>query len=159
MSEIKENDKEILEFKAGDIVMEQGQLARGLYILMYGKLDVYFNDVKVAEITDKGAFVGEIASILGGRRIAQVTASVPTKMMYIKDITGYFESNPSSALMVAKTLASRIMEMNEKLVKFEKVAESWIKAGEDAVEKNDVSIIKASLADMKEFFVRQITSG
>lgn len=155
----KPGKQELLEFKPGDVVMEQGQVARGLYVLMAGTLEVLFDGIKVAEIKDKGSFVGEVASILGGRRIARVVASTPVRMLYVKDVTAYFESNPSAALMMAKTLAARIMDMNKKLVAYEALIEKSIKAGDTALAANDLAPIKEFLAEMKTFFVRKISAG
>jgi CRP-like cAMP-binding protein len=159
MDETKPGTQELIEFKPGEIVMDQGQIARGLYILMSGTLEVLFNGVKVAEIQDKGAFVGEVASILGGKRIARVVASTPVRMLRVQNVTAYFESNPSAALMMAKTLAARIMDMNKKLAAYEAIIENSIKAGDSAVEKNDLAPIKDSLLEMKTFFVRKISAG
>ncbi len=158
-TENREQNRTILEFQPGEIVMEQGRLARGLYVLMKGALVVDFDGVQVAEIRGKGSFVGEIASLLGGRRIATVRASEPTTMLHFQNVTEYFEQNPASALLIAKTLASRIMEMNKKIAGFEKIAENWIQVGKDAVRRDDVSPIREALAEMQEVFVKQIQSG
>jgi CRP-like cAMP-binding protein len=147
------------EYKAGDTIMDQGQIARGLYVLMEGTLDIIYNGVMVAEISGKGSFVGEIASVIGGRRVAKVVARTPVKMLYTKNVTEYFETNPSAAHMMAKTLASRIMEMNKKLEAYEKIVGNWVKAGEDAIQKNDLAPIKDALTEIKEFCVRQIGAG
>ncbi len=96
-------------FKAGDIILEQGRLAKGMYILLVGELDVLFEGVKVAEIVDKGSFVGEIASIQGGRRTATVKAKIDTELLFIENATRYFEENPASSLSIAKSLAARII--------------------------------------------------
>lgn len=155
----KLSKEEMLEFKPGEIVMDQGQIARGLYILMSGTLAVMFNGVTVAEIKDKGSFIGEIASILGGRRIARVVATTTVTMLYVKDVTGYFESNPSAAFMMAKTLATRIMDMNKKLAAYENIIERHIKAGDTALQQNNLEPIKASLDEMKQFFVQKISAA
>jgi CRP-like cAMP-binding protein len=158
-SEKKQGNHTLLEFEPGEIVMEQGRLARGLYVLMNGALEVDFEGVKVAEIRGKGAFVGEIASLLGGRRIATVRASEPSRMLHFENVTQYFEQNPASALLIAKTLASRIMEMNKKIAGFQNIAENWIEVGKDAVRRDDVGPIREALADMQEVFVKQIQTG
>jgi CRP-like cAMP-binding protein len=151
-----EIDKKILEYKAGDVVMEQGEVARGLYILVSGTLEVFFNGVKVAEINQKGSFVGEIASLLGGRRTATVRASTPVKMMYVKRVTEYLEENSKAALMIAQALAARITALNKKFSDFEKIAQNWIDVAKDALETHDLSPIRDAIADMQEVFVREV---
>lgn len=148
-------------FQAGDIVLKQGNLAigEGLYILMSGELEVLYDGVKVAEITDKGAFVGEIASILGGRRIATVVAKTEAELIYIEDVTRYFETNPASALLIAKTLAVRIMEMDKKVADFENFVDKWTQAFKDVLEMDDISGIKNELLKLHDQFVSQIRAG
>jgi CRP-like cAMP-binding protein len=159
MMDEQDTAPENLTFQPGDVIMDQGQWARGLYVLISGSLDIIYNGVKVAEISGKGSFVGEIASVLGGKRIARVVANTPVSIRYIKNVTAYFETNPSAALMMAKTLASRIMDMNKKLVMYETAVENVIRAGEDAVKMNDLAPIKESLEEIKKFFIQKISAA
>jgi|GEM_PF-5301365 len=152
-------DKKVLSFKPGDIVMEQGQVAKGLYVLMAGCVEVFFDGVRVAEINQKGAFLGEIASLLGGRRIATVKAATEVRVLYIEKVTEYLEKNPSSALIIAQTLASRIVAMNKKFSHFEQIARNWIEVGQNAVARRDIGPIRDALKDMQEVFQREIKAG
>lgn len=151
-----DSDKKILEFEAGQEIMHEGELAKGLYVLMAGELDVTYSGVKVAEIVTKGSFVGEIASLLGGRRIASVVARTPAKMLCFDNVTRYFQTNPESALLIAKSLASRISEMNKRIVRFEEVGSSWLKASVDAIQKDDVGPIRDALREIRKTFVSQM---
>jgi len=146
-------------FKAGDTVLEQGRLAKGMYVLMSGELEVLYEGVKVAEITEKGAFVGEIASIQGGRRTATVKAKTDADMLYIENATRYFEENPASALSIAKSLAARIPEMDKKVAEFEKFVEKWVQAFDDVIAMDDIRKIKQELVDLHEYFVSQLRGG
>ncbi len=146
-------------FKAGDIVLEQGKLAKGMYILMSGELDVEYEGTKVAEIKDRGAFVGEIASIQGGRRIATVLAKTDAELRFIDNATRYFEDNPQSALLIAKTLASRITEMDKRIAEFEKFVDRWTLAFEDVIAMDDIKAIKGELVDLHEYFLSQLRGG
>jgi CRP-like cAMP-binding protein len=152
-------DKKFLEFAAGDVVLPQGQIAKGLYILMSGTIEVFFDGVRVAEISQKGAFVGEIASLLGGRRIATVKAATPVRMMVIDRVSEYLEKNPSTALLIAQTLATRIMAMNKKFAHFEQIAQNWISVAQNAVQTLYIAPIKQALADMQAEFKREIKAG
>ena len=157
MSEPKtEIDKKVLDFAEGEIVMEQNQVARGLYILMSGTLEVFFEDTKVATIDQKGSFVGEIASLLGGRRTATVKAATPVKMMFVEKVTEYLEKNPSSTMMLAQTLASRITALNKKFSHFEKIAQNWIEIAKGAVENQDIAPIREALAEMQAVFNSEV---
>lgn len=146
-------------FKAGDIILEQGKLAKGMYILMSGELDVEYEGTKVAEINDKGSFVGEIASIQGGRRIATVLAKSDAELIFIENATRYFEENPDSALLIAKTLAYRITEMDKRIADFEKFVDKWTHAFEDVIAMDDIQAIKSELFDLHEYFLSQLRGG
>ena len=154
-----EIDKEVLEYKPGDVVMEQGQIAKGLYILMEGTLEVIFESARVAEIKDKGSFVGEIASLLGGRRTATVKAVTPARLLYVRRVTEYLEENSKAALMIAQTLASRITGLNKKFSNFEKVARTWIEVAQSAVDRKDIEPIAEALEEMKRVFVKEVSAS
>ncbi|MFP4416321.1 MAG: Crp/Fnr family transcriptional regulator [Chitinispirillaceae bacterium] len=108
--------RKIVEFEPGQVVLKEGKLAHGMYVLVSGALEVSFQGRVVSEITNRGEYVGEIGALLGGRRQATVIARKHTKLMFIENVTQLFETSPSSALMVAKSLASRVVEMNRKIV-------------------------------------------
>ncbi|MBD3421097.1 MAG: cyclic nucleotide-binding domain-containing protein [Chitinivibrionales bacterium] len=149
MADLSDN-QEVREYKPGDVVIQEGKLAEGLFILMAGKVDVVVKEVKVAEISDKGAFIGEIASLLRCRRIASVQAVEPTRVIYIRDITEHFTENPAVAFSIAKTLASRIMDLNSKIVDYQKEVEAWVEKGITALETGSFVPFEDILKDMQQ---------
>lgn len=159
MSDTVTADIQKLDFQPGDVIMDQGQLAKGLYVLMKGSLEVWFSDMKVADITGRGVYVGEIATLLGGRRIAKVIAGTPVKMLYVERVTDYFVRNPSAALSIAQSLAAKLMEMNSKMHSFKETVDTWIQAGKDAVEKDDVGSIRGTIEDMEQYLLKQMKAG
>lgn len=143
-------------FNAGDIVVKQGQPAKGFYILISGELEVIYDDVKVAEIADKGAFVGEIASLLGGKRIASIVAKTRSELLFFDNVTQYFETNPSSLLSIARTLATRIIAMDQKAVAFQKLIDKWLQAFDTADNLEDIKEIKDELKQLHSNFISQM---
>jgi len=142
-----------VDFGAGDTVMKESTLAEGLYILMSGTLEVSVKGVKVAEITGKGSYLGEIASILRCRRTATVKALTPAKFLVVDNVTRYFEENPSAALAIAQTLASRIMDVNQKIVSYQEDLKKWVARGEEAIKTQDIGIFNAMLDDMQKLLI------
>ncbi len=108
--------RKIVAFEPGQIILKEGKLARGMYVLLAGVLEVSFRGTTLTRITERGEYVGEIEALLGGRRQATVVAATYAELMYIEDVTRLFENSPSSAYMIAKALASRVVEMNKKTV-------------------------------------------
>ncbi len=150
MSEAVDPNKRFVEFEAGQVVMKEGTLGEGLYILMSGELEVLVKGVKVAQINAKGSYVGEIASLLRCRRIATVKAVTPCKFLIVGNITRYFEENASAALGIAQTLAARIMDMNSKIVAYQGEIGKWVQQGEDAIKSQDLSPFTAMLREMQK---------
>ncbi len=150
------NENEIHTFNAGDVILKQGHLAKGFYVLVSGEMEVLYDDVKVGEICDKGAFVGEIASLLGGRRTATVVAKTKVELIFIENATSYFENNTSSLLSIARALASRIIKMDQKIVEFKKILDRWAHDFEDAIEKDNIFMLKEELEEMHNFFKNHI---
>lgn len=153
VKEILDDNRKIVEFKSGEVVIQEGTMADGLYVLMNGKVEVSVKGTKIASIATKGAFLGEIASLLRCRRIATVVASETSKFLFIENITRHFEEHTSSALTIAQTLASRIMDMNQKIIYYQKEIESWIKKGKDALVGNDAATLQNLLLDMQKILV------
>lgn len=153
MAEMPNAYKSFKEYGPGEVVIKEGKRAEHLYVLMSGKLEVTVKGVKIAEISDKGSFVGEIASLLRCRRIATVSATEPSKLMVIGNITRHFEENPAAALGIAQTLASRIMEMNDKLVTYQKEVENWIQLGKDAIRSQDLTPVREALEEMQKLLL------
>ena len=126
-----ENQPRTVHFEAGDLVIEEGQIGNGLYVLMSGMLEVLQEGVRITTISQKGSFVGEISSILGCSCVATVRAMVPSDLLLVEKVTEYMQKNANTALMLAQTLAARIMDMNRKFLALQKrVEELSSKAGE-----------------------------
>ncbi len=105
----------------GQAVIQQGSLGEGLFVLMRGRLEVVRDNVRIATISQKGSFVGEISSILGCACTATVVATEPCELLHVGNVTRYFETNPQAAYVLAQTMARRIMDMNSKLVVVEQL--------------------------------------
>lgn len=150
MSEGSDPNKRFVEYEPGQVVMKEGTLGEGLFILMQGNLEVLVKGVKVAEISAKGSYVGEIASLLRCRRIATVKAVTPCKFLIVENITRYFEENASAALAIAQTLAARIMDMNSKIVGYQCEIERWVQQGEDAIKSQDLTQFTSMLREMQK---------
>jgi CRP/FNR family cyclic AMP-dependent transcriptional regulator len=98
---------EILE--PGDVLFGQGDDDRSsVAVLVDGALRVQLDGVHLADISVPGAFVGEIAALLGTARSATVVASAPTTIRMIGDPQSFFAAQPQVALELARQLAGRL---------------------------------------------------
>lgn len=120
MQSTPEQGQRVEHFDAGQTIIQEGQLGNGLYVLMDGTAEVIREGVRVATVSQKGSFIGEISSILGCPCVATVRAIVPCDLLFVEKVTDYLQNSPKTALMLAQTLAARIMDMNRKLVALQK---------------------------------------
>jgi CRP-like cAMP-binding protein len=153
--EVLDDNRKIMLFKPGEVVIEEGTMPDGLYVLMTGSVEISVKGSKITDINAKGAFLGEIASLLRCRRIATVSASQDSKFLFIENITRYFEEHASSALAIAQTLASRIMDMNIKVVQYQKELDKLVTAGQDALRTQDLTLLKSAIEEMQRIIVDQ----
>ena len=74
---------EIREYRAGDVVMKEGDKGDELFIVLSGKVAVVRGEATLAHL-GPGEHVGEMALIRAVPRSASVLAEVPTEMVKIK---------------------------------------------------------------------------
>ena len=72
-----------LQCDAGELVIEQGQDDRRIFILLTGEVEVIKDGEPVGTITKSGEIFGEVAVVSGDRRIASVRALMPTLCLVI----------------------------------------------------------------------------
>lgn len=76
-------DAQLVGFKPGDVIVEEGTPARAVYWIEDGKVEVYTTtedgEQVLAEL-GRGQYFGELASLLGTARTASVRASSPTTL-------------------------------------------------------------------------------
>lgn len=64
----------ILRCEKGQALIRQEHVSRTLYILLSGSLEVYDDGEMVAQVTDRGSIIGEVAFFSGRRRMSDVVA-------------------------------------------------------------------------------------
>lgn len=111
----------VRHFEPGEDIITEGALGRGLYVLLRGKLSVMRDGVRIASITQKGSYVGEISAILGCTCTATVRAEEPSELLYVERVTEYLENNPQASYVLAQTLAKRLMDMNSRFIALERM--------------------------------------
>ena len=95
--------------------------SRDLYVLLSGSLGVYRNEVQVATIEEPLTVVGEISALTGHARNATVRALGPTQLVAIEDPDRLFEEYPQLGARLARILAGRLAQMNERFVELKGV--------------------------------------
>ena len=118
---------EIVDLAAGATLIQEGDQADSLYVVLSGEMDVTkrsgSSDIPVAHV-GPGALQGELAALEGGRRLASVTATEQAEVLRIPvaAVRELLDAGPDVALAVIRTAVSRLRGMESMLREREKLA-------------------------------------
>lgn len=97
-----------LRLAEGDIVVREGDMGDGLWVLESGALQIYKSGVPINHLTRPGAAVGEISLLLDAPYTATVVASEPSVVRYAAEGRAFLMSDPAIVRMIAVGLAERL---------------------------------------------------
>ena len=97
--------------EAGDVLLSDGAVVDGLYVLLDGALWVEKAGVTIATVTEPGACVGEIALLLGIPATADVVAAERSVLAVVDDAPARLATDPELPLALARLLAARLQVM------------------------------------------------
>lgn len=100
----------------GDAVLEQGQVAAPMMVLIEGEVEILRDDVRVAVTSEPGAVFGEMAALLGTACTATVRALKPSTFAVVENPEEFLRISPEATLHVARLLARRLDTLNRYLV-------------------------------------------
>lgn len=101
-------------FPAGAELLGEGERSGQVHVLIEGTVGIEVGGVLVKRVSDRGAFLGEIAALLDTAHSARVVAVTDcrTRIMSADSIT----DNPAVLLAIARLLAARLNAMTGYLV-------------------------------------------
>nr|MDQ2995312.1 cyclic nucleotide-binding domain-containing protein [Pseudomonadota bacterium] len=106
-------------------LFHQGDMGRGMYILVEGKVDIVLESAETREVIktlatlEPGAYLGEVCMLSPQERTAGVRAETKVKLMYMdsRDFIRDVEERNVNALQIshnlALTLSDRLKRANE----------------------------------------------
>ncbi len=105
-----------VDFEAGDIVINEGEPGKGLFILRSGTLEVFKGDVKIAQLDTPTTVFGEMSDILGKPRSCKVVAKTECKVIYMdQGIDQIIQTRPRLTKRLIFDLANRLEQTTAKL--------------------------------------------
>lgn len=104
----------------GETLVREGEESGDLYILETGRLIVERQGVKIAEIKEPGALVGEMSVLLAKESSATVRAERATTVRVIDNPIPFLERTPIVALHVATLACARLDATSALLVELRK---------------------------------------
>jgi CRP-like cAMP-binding protein len=117
------------EYKKGDIIIQEGDLGREMFIIKSGSVDVMKRDDKkeiVLATLERGDFFGEMAILENIPRTAMVIARETTHLIVLNigSLLIKIKKDPSFAFNMMQKMSKRIRMLNEKILKKEDGRES-----------------------------------
>lgn len=106
-----------ITIEEGQQLVDQGDLGKEAFVILEGSAAVRRNGRKFATL-GPGDTVGELSLLDKGPRTASVTADTPIKALVLtsREFTGLLDEIPGLSHKVMAGLASRIRELDSKLV-------------------------------------------
>lgn len=102
----------IKTFSHDSIIVNEGVIGKNLYILIDGNIEITKNDIFIAKIADKGAFIGEVSLLLGLPYSATCRSIGESKAYELEITPDFLERNPRLLLTIAKELAAKLNKAN-----------------------------------------------
>jgi CRP-like cAMP-binding protein len=98
-------------FKAGDVLFQEGGKNGLLYILITGRVEVSKNQIPFATLCDPGSIFGEVSILLDQPHAASVEALEDCTCYVTNGGREFLEQHPKLAVAVAELLAMRLKGM------------------------------------------------
>jgi len=95
-------------YAPGEVIIEEGKPAGGLYFLSSGTVSVTKDGVEVHKINVPGAIFGEMSYLLDCEATATVTAHTACELRLVEDHGAFIREHPETALYIARILAARL---------------------------------------------------
>jgi CRP/FNR family transcriptional regulator, cyclic AMP receptor protein len=112
------------EFKKGDVIIQDGDLGREMFIIKSGSVDVIKRDDNkevVLATLERGDFFGEMAMLEEAPRTARVIAREDTQLIVLNvgSLLIKIKKDPTFAFTMMQKMSNRIRILNDKLLKHE----------------------------------------
>ena len=121
-------------FKKGDVLLKEGDEGSEFFLLEEGSLDVFIHARKVATISgahDSQEFIGEVAALLGGPRIATVVAITDCVTLCIPklQVEAILKNSPSLGVKLMRSICRKLSSMAHLCVEFQDQNASVLQSG------------------------------
>lgn len=150
---------------AGDLVMEEGTVGDGLYVLLSGELEVTKKesgvDVVLA-VYGPGVFFGEMSLVEGVPRTASIRAVSDSVLLVIppEEFGFMLRSSPDAALTIVRTVLNRLRSTEASMVQQAKLASLGTLAAGLAHELNNpTATVRRGAATLGEALERAEAAG
>lgn len=104
------------KYQPGDVLFREGDMSRELYILLQGTIEIRRGNTTIAKLTEPDTYLGEMSTLLGAPRTATAVAAIEVLAVCIPQtkVLDFFEFSPNLGMKLARMLAQRLQQMNDK---------------------------------------------
>lgn len=113
----------VASFKAGAVVLTEGERLGKIYILKEGQVEVIREKTQVTHIDEPGSIFGEMSVLLDMPHSATVKALSASTMYEIPDALTFLDKRPEFSLHIATMLARRLYYTTSYLVDLQQQAQ------------------------------------
>ncbi|MEG6508251.1 cyclic nucleotide-binding domain-containing protein [Methyloligella sp. 2.7D] len=92
----------------GTEMLTEGERSEKLYVLLEGRVAVFRGNMEVAEVSQRGAVLGEMSALLDCPHTASVRTVTEAECFVIDDAPAFLKSHPQAAFALARMLAERL---------------------------------------------------
>lgn len=112
--ELFRSESEYKEYKAGDLIFEEGEAGENMYIVKEGAVDIKVGE-EIFVVAGAGEILGEMALIDSSARSATAVAKTACKLIPVNEKRFAFlvQQTPFFAIHVMKVLVERLRKMNK----------------------------------------------
>lgn len=105
----------LVEYRPGDHLFVQGDPGKEVYVLQSGVVEITRDGENIAYITERGAYIGEMAFLLRQPRNATAMATETTEAVVISEsnLDETIKTDPALAIKLARTLAWRLEALDQ----------------------------------------------
>jgi hypothetical protein len=142
-----------ITYAPGQYVFREEEHSFELFILEEGTVEVFISDEKVTELSEPGTYLGEIGALLKRPRAASVRAKTACRFTIYADFKTLYQVDPSFLLKISRTLAQRVVDMNERV---DRIWGVLYKAG---VDESVIDAVQAAVRGEKVISVPKAKKG
>lgn len=101
---------------AGDVVIEQGESLRSMYLLESGSVEIERDGTRLARLDTPGSVLGEMSTLLKSDATATTRALTDSTFLVADDAEAFLTARPDVLFAVAAALAMRLNNLTGHLV-------------------------------------------
>lgn len=103
-------------FMKGEMIANEGEKARKLFILVQGKVGIFKEGTKITEFEKEGTILGEMSLILKKPRTASILALTDSEVLEVEgEIEDIVKQYPDISHKIIYSLAERLAKVTEDL--------------------------------------------